>query len=167
MQTFERVDANDDGRISVSEFLGEDVAGSSGTRPPFDALDRNGNGVLTTNEWTAGRDAFRALDMDNDGVLTRTEYSRVAGSGITGPDSLENRSEAYRSGYRRGVTEGRQAGYEDKHVNGGRWDLDGQRELEQADSGYTEQLGSRRDYQDGYRAGFRRGYAAGFGPRTP
>ena len=63
------------------------------------------------------------------------------------------------------MTEGRQAGYEDKNVNGGRWDLDGQRELEQADSGYTSQLGSRSEYQAGYRAGFRRGYALGFGPR--
>ena len=58
-----------------------------------------------------------------------------------------------------------QAGKEDKDVNGGHWDLDGQRELEQADSGYTQDLGARTDYQAGYRAGFRLGYREGFGPR--
>ncbi len=65
----------------------------------------------------------------------------------------------------RGLAEGKQAGYEDRTINGGRWDLDGQRELEQADSGYTTAVGSRAEYQAGYRAGFRRGYREGFGPR--
>ena len=50
-------------------------------------------------------------------------------------------------------------------VNGGKWDLEGQRELEQADAGYETRLGRREDYQAGFRAGFRRGYTEGFGPR--
>ncbi|OFW22289.1 MAG: hypothetical protein A3G21_01740 [Acidobacteria bacterium RIFCSPLOWO2_12_FULL_66_21] len=54
---------------------------------------------------------------------------------------------------------------EDKSVNGGKWDLEGQRELEQADAGYDQRLGAREDYQAGYRAGFRLGYRQGFGPR--
>jgi Ca2+-binding EF-hand superfamily protein len=161
LQTFERVDRNDDGRISQAEFIGENVTSTPGTRLPFSALDRNGNGVLTTSEWTAGRDAFQALDRDNDGVVTRAEYNQ--GQEAMDPDPLENRSETYRAGYTRGMTEGRQAGYEDKHVNGGRWDLEGQRELEQADSGYTPQAGARSEYQAGYRAGFRRAYVLGFG----
>jgi len=57
------------------------------------------------------------------------------------------------------------AGREDKTINGGKWDLEGQRELEQADSGYRNELGTRTDYQAGYRAGFRVGYREGFGPR--
>ena len=65
----------------------------------------------------------------------------------------------------KGLAEGRQAGREDKNVNGGKWDLDGQRELEQADSGYRPELGDRADYQSGYRAAFRLGYREGFGPR--
>jgi hypothetical protein len=103
---------------------------------------------------------FQALDTDNDGVLTRSEYNEAREA--IGADPLENRSQAYRSGYERGMAEGRQAGYEDKHVNGGRWDLEGQRELEQADSGYAPQVGARTEYQAGYRAGFRRGYVLGF-----
>jgi hypothetical protein len=34
-----------------------------------------------------------------------------------------------------------------------------------ADSGYSDQLGSRSDYQEGYRAGFRQGYSDGYGRR--
>jgi hypothetical protein len=155
LRTFERVDINDDGRISLPEFLGEDVAGTTGIgRRGFAQLDTNGNGVITRNEWLDSRQQFEALDDDNDGAITRAEFQ-----------NNENQSEAYRSGYNRGMTEGRQAGYEDKNVNGGRWDLDGQRELEQADSGYTTAIGSRSDYQSGYRAGFRRGYTLGFGRR--
>jgi Ca2+-binding EF-hand superfamily protein len=155
LQTFERVDRNDDGRISLPEFLGEDVAATTGLRRRgFAQLDTNGNGVITRNEWIDSRDEFEALDDDNDGAITRAEFR-----------NSENQSEAFRAGYNRGMTEGRQAGYEDKNVNGGRWDLDGQRELEQADSGYTTAIGSRSEYQSGYRAGFRRGYALGFGPR--
>lgn len=160
LQTFERIDRNDDGRISLDEFLGEPVAGTTGEEQPFDELDRNGNGVITLNEWTASRDAFTDLDSDNDGVVTRREYEQRV---HTGPDSLEHRSQAYRAGYNRGLTEGRQAGYGDKQAN--LWDPDGQRELEQADSGYYPQLGDRGEYQAGYRAGFRRGYRLGFGPR--
>ena len=50
------------------------------------------------------------------------------------------------------------------------WDLEGQRELEQADSGYTPQVGTMSDYQAGYREGFRVAYRAGFteaGGRAP
>jgi len=73
---------------------------------------------------------------------------------------------AYRAGYERGLAEGRTAGREDKDRNQG-WDLEGQRELEQADSGYTSAVGARSDYQAGYRAAFRVGYREGYGPRRP
>ena len=65
-----------------------------------------------------------------------------------------------RAGYERGQTEGIQAGREDKPRG---WDLEGQRELETADSGYQPRMGDRAEYQAGYRAGFRRGYREGFG----
>ena len=63
--------------------------------------------------------------------------------------------------YDRGIQEGRVAGREDYVRNQG-WDLEGQRELERADSGYTPQVGSLSDYQAGYREGFGNAYREGF-----
>jgi hypothetical protein len=74
------------------------------------------------------------------------------------------RSQAYQAGHDRGLIEGRAAGREDRDRNQG-WDLEGQRELEQADSGYDARLGSRADYQAGYREAFRAGYREGYGIR--
>jgi Ca2+-binding EF-hand superfamily protein len=150
---FDRIDADHDGAISRTEFLGGPV-GTSG-RGTFAGRDRNGNGVITTNEWDGDPAEFRRRDADGDGVLTREEYR----------ESSETESPAYRAGRERGLADGRQAGREDKTINGGRWDLDGQRELETADAGYAPVVGSREDYQRGYRAGFRTGYREGFGPR--
>ena len=50
-------------------------------------------------------------------------------------------------------------------MNGHGWDLDGQTELERADSGYYSQLGTLGEYQGGYREGFRVGYREGFAQR--
>ena len=76
-------------------------------------------------------------------------------------DARRNRSAAWRTGYDRGIQEGRAAGREDYTRRQG-WDLEGQRELERADSGYTPQVGTLSDYQAGYREGFRSAYRAGF-----
>ena len=75
---------------------------------------------------------------------------------------LPQQSVAYRAGYERGRQEGIQAGKEDKPRG---WDLEGQRELETADSGYEPRMGDRAEYQTGYRTGFRSGYREGFCPR--
>jgi hypothetical protein len=64
-------------------------------------------------------------------------------------------------GYDRGIKEGMAAGREDFNRNQG-WDLEGQRELQSADSGYNSSMGPRTDYQAGYREGFRNAYRAGF-----
>ncbi len=155
---FDRVDRDGDGFIERDEL--RDITGEgfppSDDRPAFSKLDRNGNGVITSGEWTGPADEFRSLDTDGDGVVSASEYRN-------GRDVLD--SPAYRAGRERGLTDGRQAGREDKTINGGRWDLDGQRELETADAGYNESLGPRAQYQAGYRAGFRIGYREGFGPR--
>jgi hypothetical protein len=160
---FREQDTNDDGVLSGDEVRfarrrGVDPYDDEGPpeRRRFAVLDVNDNGVITSGEWDRPADEFRALDRDGDGVLTRQEYrqGRV-------PDS----SPAYRAGRERGLADGRQAGREDRTVNRGVWDLDGQRELEEADAGYNASMGPRADYQDGYRAGFRIGYREGFGPR--
>jgi Ca2+-binding EF-hand superfamily protein len=169
---FDNLDANRDGRIARAEW--------HGTRARFDALDRDRNGALTRAE-AAGADApvdlFEAIDANNDRVITRAEW-RWSAASFDVRDSnrdgrltreefggvVSNRSTAYRSGYDRGLTEGRQAGREDRDRNQG-WDLEGQRELEQADSGYQASIGPRAEYQSGYREGFRRGYREGWDRR--
>ena len=108
----------------------------------------------------------RVYARDLAGRIAETRLVAVADPvGTSGIVESRNTTRAYQAGYERGRTEGRQAGKEDKGVNGGHWDLEGQRELEQADSGYSADLGARGDYQSGYRAGFRLGYREGFGPR--
>ena len=102
--------------------------------------------------------AFDRRDTDRDGVLSRRELASAS------PEVDRARSAAYRAGSERGLADGRKAGREDKQLRN-RWDLDGQRELEQADAGYTPATGDRSEYQAGYRDAFRRGYAEGFGPR--
>ena len=59
------------------------------------------------------------------------------------------------------LIEGRQAGREER-LNNRAWDLEGQTELEQADSGYQPGMGPRADYQAGYREAFRRAYREGW-----
>ena len=64
-----------------------------------------------------------------------------------------------------GLEEGRRAGRDDR--SRGRWDLDGQRELWRADTGYRSDFGDRDIYQAGYREGFMTGYREAFGRGAP
>ncbi len=169
---FDFLDTNDDGRVSRAEW--------HGTADRFAALDDNRDGMLSRTEMRGGNepppDLFTSVDVNRDNLITREEWhwSRASfderdsnrdgrlSRGEFGEAALETRSAAYRQGHDRGLVEGRQAGREDKQ-NGVGWDLEGQRELEQADSGYQPNIGSRAEYQSGYREGFRRGYRQGFG----
>jgi Ca2+-binding EF-hand superfamily protein len=172
---FDYLDANNDGRISRAEW--------HGTAERFDALDDNRDGILTRvemrgtsepppdlftsvdvnrdnrispDEWHWTRASFDNRDDNRDGILTREEFGNSS--------STKTRSQAWTQGRDRGLIEGRQAGKEDKQLRNA-WDLEGQRELETADSGYDARFGSKPEYQAGYREGFRRGYREGFGPR--
>ena len=152
-QSFRQHDRNGDGRLSADEVRAED---GSGIVRDFAAVDLDGNGHVTAQEW---RRAFTELDDNRDGSLTEDEL-------WTRGDRWRNVpvvTRAFQAGRERGVIDGRQAGRED----GARrvWDLDGQRELEQADAGYRNELGARDQYQAGYREGFRQAYAEGYGPR--
>jgi Ca2+-binding EF-hand superfamily protein len=179
---FSDLDVNNDGRISAAEWHGDpalfgtldkdrngflsrtELLGASGDEVPADlfaSLDVNRDGRVTTNEWHWSRASFDRRDRNGDGVLSRGEMSAVA---APAPAAAE-RSAAYRAGYDRGVQDGRKAGREDRELRN-RWDLEGQRELEQADAGYTPAVGQRSEYQAGYREGFTRAYREGFGPRS-
>lgn len=123
-------------------------------RMPWQDLDRNHDGVISRDEWQA---AFDRMDTNHDGRISRDEFDAAAST------EASQHSPAWRAGYERGRQEGVQAGREDKARS--QWDLEGQRELETADSGYQDSMGPRQEYQAGYRAGFRLGYREGFGPR--
>ena len=146
---FTALDTNRDGMITRLEMVGPGA-------PPdlFASLDINRDRVITTDEWHWARGSFDARDLDHNGRLTREEFNGLAPQLLT--------SAAFKAGQARGLVEGRQAGREDKQ---GRnvWDLEGQTELEQADSGYNPSIGPRAEYQAGYREAFRRGYREGFG----
>ena len=173
-QSFREHDLNHDGVLSGDEVYPravsdrQDRSRREEMAARFERADQNGDGQITRREWTGTTAAFKRMDADGDGIVTRQEYFDVVRDrtvGTSGTAIAPNTTRAYRAGQERGLIEGRQAGKEDKGVNGGHWDLEGQRELEQADSGYTADLGARADYQAGYRAGFRTGYSEGFGPR--
>jgi hypothetical protein len=155
--TFDRLDENRDGYLTRAE-----MAAPAAAAVDFSSLDSDRNGVISRGEWLQSAASFERLDTNGDGRLTSIEYA-ARSSGSTDPGATQQ-SAAYRAGYERGMAEGRTAGREDRDRNQG-WDLEGQRELDQADSGYRESLGARADYQAGYRAAFRIGYREGFGPR--
>ncbi len=173
-QSFREHDLNHDGVLSGEEVYPRDDNRADRSRREemaarFQRNDRNGDGQIARGEWTGSTAAFKRMDEDGDGVVTRREYFvfvQDRAVGTSGTEIPQSSTRAYQAGHDRGLIEGRQAGKEDKGVNGGHWDLEGQRELEQADSGYTAELGARTDYQEGYRAGFRSGYGEGFGPRN-
>jgi Ca2+-binding EF-hand superfamily protein len=152
-QSFRQHDRNGDGLLSAEEVRADD---GSGIIRDFATVDLDGNGHVTAQEW---RRAFTQLDDNRDGSLTEDELwtrgDRWRGAPVV--------TRAFQAGRERGLIDGRQAGRED----GARrvWDLDGQRELEQADAGYRNELGARDQYQAGYREGFRQAYAEGYGPR--
>ena len=160
---FDRFDSNGDNRISRFEFEnGVAASDPSSSYDRFAAVDANHDGWLVRSEWRGTEAVFTGLDTDRDNRLSRNEYDAQVANDTS-------RSAAWRTGYDRGVQEGRAAGREDYTRRQG-WDLDGQRELERADSGYTAQVGSLREYQAGYREGFRSAYRAGFteaGGRAP
>jgi Ca2+-binding EF-hand superfamily protein len=150
-RAFDALDDNRDGAISRAEMFG-------GEAPPdlFTSLDVNHDRIITRDEWHWSPTSFDARDLDRNGRLSREEFEGVA--------SRPAASAAYRAGQERGLAEGREAGRGDKQQTGV-WDLEGQRELEQADSGYDPRVGPREEYQAGYREAFRRGYREGFGQR--
>ena len=147
---FDALDANRDGVLTRAEAIGT----TGDARDEFRSVDVNGDGAIARDEWHWNAAAFDRLDANRDGRLSRQEWDNSPAT------ILPQQTPAYRAGYERGRQEGIQAGREDRPRG---WDLEGQRELEQADSGYQASLGNRADYQAGYRTGFRRGYREGFG----
>ncbi len=175
-QAFSKHDTNRDGVLSGSEVSQNQAETEAEVRRRetidyrFTRADQNRDGQLARAEWTGNAHEFNRMDRNRDGIVTREEFTDASASDLAAPTSGERRpTPAYQAGQARGIAEGRDAGKSDRGVNaanGGTWDLEGQRELEQADSGYNPSVGARDEYQAGYRAGFRLGYKEGFGPRN-
>jgi Ca2+-binding EF-hand superfamily protein len=146
---FAMLDVNHDGFVGRTEMVGT-------AAPPdlFTSLDMNRDRTITPNEWQWSRASFDRLDLNRDAKLSVVELKGT-------PPAEPARSAAYRAGYERGLSEGRQAGREERLANRA-WDLEGQSELDTADSGYTSTVGSRADYQTGYREAFRKAYREGW-----
>ena len=171
-QSFRQHDANRDGVLSGAEVRATDSQTAEETRrreaiaARFTRADRNRDGRIAKDEWAGNPESFARMDRNTDGIVSREEFNESAGELATATSGERRPTPAYQAGHARGLAEGRDAGKADRGLNArGNWDLEGQRELEQADSGYEERLGARADYQTGYRAGFRAGYTEGFGPR--
>ena len=165
---FNRLDVNRDNRLSRFEFENDTAAYHDDNRysqEQFDVFDNNRDGWVTRPEARMTAGEFDRFDRNRDNRISRYEFETAS----DGAGQLEGRSASWRTGYDRGIQEGRAAGREDYTRRQG-WDLEGQRELERADSGYTPQVGTLSDYQAGYREGFRNAYRAGFteaGGRPP
>jgi len=155
---FKRLDINFDNRISRFEFEHDSASDDRYSPAQFNALDANHDGWLTCSEPRMTSGEFARLDRNRDDRVSRFEFENAASpaGGYIGP-----RSAAWRTGYHRGVQEGLAAGREDNLRNQG-WDLEGQREVERADSGYTPEIGLLSDYQGGYLEGFQNAYREGY-----
>jgi len=140
-------------------------------RVRFDDIDLNRDGVIARDEWRGSNRDFRAYDLNHDGVLSRNEISNARRrtedqSAVVTPASREpGTSRAFEAGRQRGQEEGRQAGQDDRYRR--RWDLDGQQELESADSGYRSDVGPLEEFQAGYREAFITAYRTAFGANAP
>jgi len=145
MVEFDSRDTNHDNFLTARELSSVDM---------FTTLDRNRDRVIMRDEWRADLGNFNQYDLNNDRRITPEE--------LRGQAAVSSRqTTAFRAGYERGQVEGRQAGREDRATRHG-WDLDGQQELERADSGYNSSFGSQTEYQAGYREGFRQAYGDGY-----
>ena len=180
-RSFEVHDWNGDGRLAgdevrvgaarkrakepVLDSADQEFVYDDWTDRGFRALDHNKDARITADEWHFDRESYRRADHNRDGIVSRTEFLNEAAEDddrdFSGAAPAVNQTAAYRTGYEKGTTEGRNAGREER-LNNRAWDLEGQSELDAADSGYQPGMGPKAEYQAGYRAGFRRAYREGW-----
>ena len=70
-----RMDANGDGKITREEVSEVATQRTEEALIRFDAMDADGNGVVTQSE--RRRSAFNRMDGDGDGQITKSEFREV------------------------------------------------------------------------------------------
>ena len=70
-----RMDANGDGNITREEVSEVATQRTAEALTRFDAMDADGNGVVTQSE--RRRSAFNRMDGDGDGQITKSEFREV------------------------------------------------------------------------------------------
>jgi Ca2+-binding EF-hand superfamily protein len=77
--TFDRLDRNHDGVLSDADRQGRG-RGRNNAQMRFRGMDRNGDGVITRDEWRGNDNSFQQHDRNGDGVLSGSEL-RGGGNG--------------------------------------------------------------------------------------
>lgn len=75
--SFERVDRNQDGRLSRGELLTPNTLRRDRVDVQFDELDTNRDGYLSQSERQRGEAGLERLDRNHDGSLSRSEFRNV------------------------------------------------------------------------------------------
>lgn len=75
--SFERVDRNQDGRLSGGELLTPNTLRRDRVDVEFDELDTNRDGYLSQSERRRGGAGLERLDKNRDGAVSRLEYQKV------------------------------------------------------------------------------------------
>jgi Ca2+-binding EF-hand superfamily protein len=69
---FRKVDRNDDGAVTLHEFLNPPPGEWREAR--FEDMDHNDNGVISRWEWHGDRQGFERRDRNDDGLVTEREF---------------------------------------------------------------------------------------------
>ena len=94
-----RMDANGDGKITREEVSEVATQRTEEALTRFDAMDADGNGVVTQSE--RRRSAFNRMDGDGDGQITKSEFREAR---------KDRRRIMHERGGRRGHGEGQRKG---------------------------------------------------------
>jgi Ca2+-binding EF-hand superfamily protein len=70
--TFNRLDRNHDGVLSDADRQGRG-RGRGNAQMRFRGMDRNGDGVITRDEWRGNDQSFRQHDRNGDGIISGDE----------------------------------------------------------------------------------------------
>jgi Ca2+-binding EF-hand superfamily protein len=81
---FAQIDADKDGLITLEEARKFAVGKGAGigAAPRFKAMDKNGDGKLSPEEFTGPKPRFARLDTDHDGFITVEEFRSQAGAAV-------------------------------------------------------------------------------------